>query len=388
VKIAVLPLSVKDAPRVTTLTRVEIHRIVEHVAGYLKDQSGGRERLEFRVFDWFPLPITSAEWDALFFNAGDTVVPMVEKGQKVTLSPYPHIVLLIDKQGAVGGAWNASWPDLKYNHLSAPQLTPALLAHELGHMYGARHANLDTPTGKTPIEEYGDKFCIMGREGDKFSFIDTQLNARTGPGMVASSLYACNWLNFNQPDVGIDLELGSNPRRDEVVFELAPLRGAPPTGWSGPPVVAWTDGLVANQRLLIEFRARDGWDRGMPISGSGTGWIVAHLTAGAQPGASSLQIGSIAADVGAKLDLPYVGVTVTVAAFDATRGVVTLKVWRLSPTLKQVFSGGDGVIYAITHNGDLQWFRHDGRGDGSFRWADTEARKIGVGWNFKQLFSG
>jgi hypothetical protein len=55
--------------------------------------------------------------------------------------------------------------------------------------------------------------------------------------------------------------------------------------------------------------------------------------------------------------------------------------------MKHVFSGGDGVIYAIADNGDLLWFRHDGQGDGSFTWADTEARKIGVGWNFKQLFS-
>ena len=257
--LAVLPLKCKNAPRVTTLTRDEIHRIVGHVAGYLQDQSGGRERLEFRVFDWFELPITSAEWNALMFNAGSTVVPMVEQGQDVDLSPYGHFVLLIDKQDANSAAWNQPGA-LKYNHMAARSLDPALLAHELGHMYGADHANLDTPSGPTPIEEYGDKFCIMGREGSKFSFIDKELNARTGPGMVASILYACNWLNFNQPDVGIDLEQGSNSRPNEVVFELAPLRGAPPTSWSGPPVVAWTDGLVANQRLLIEFRARNGWD--------------------------------------------------------------------------------------------------------------------------------
>ena len=62
--------------------------------------------------------------------------------------------------------------------------------------------------------------------------------------------------------------------------------------------------------------------------------------------------------------------------------------WPLSPTLKQVFSGGDGVIYAIADNGDLLWFRHDGRGDGSFKWADNNARKSGVGWNMKHVFSG
>jgi hypothetical protein len=56
--------------------------------------------------------------------------------------------------------------------------------------------------------------------------------------------------------------------------------------------------------------------------------------------------------------------------------------------VKHVFSGGDGVIYAVADNGDLLWFRHDGRSDGSFRWADANARKVGVGWNVKHVFSG
>jgi hypothetical protein len=54
---------------------------------------------------------------------------------------------------------------------------------------------------------------------------------------------------------------------------------------------------------------------------------------------------------------------------------------------KQVFSGGEGVIYAVADNGDLLWYRHDGRGDGSSAWAG-EGRKVGSGWNFKQVFSG
>jgi hypothetical protein len=57
---------------------------------------------------------------------------------------------------------------------------------------------------------------------------------------------------------------------------------------------------------------------------------------------------------------------------------------------KQIFSGGDGIIYAVTDNGDLMWMRHDGRNDGSFRWAPMPdgGKKVGIGWNFKQIFSG
>lgn len=56
---------------------------------------------------------------------------------------------------------------------------------------------------------------------------------------------------------------------------------------------------------------------------------------------------------------------------------------------KQVFSGGDGVIYAITAGGDLMWYRHDGRADGTFRWASGDGKKVNTGWNnFAHVFSG
>ena len=55
---------------------------------------------------------------------------------------------------------------------------------------------------------------------------------------------------------------------------------------------------------------------------------------------------------------------------------------------KQVFSGGDGVIYAVQDNGDLLWYRHDGWRDGSGTWAEGSGGKVGNGWDFKQVFSG
>jgi hypothetical protein len=67
--------------------------------------------------------------------------------------------------------------------------------------------------------------------------------------------------------------------------------------------------------------------------------------------------------------------------------------------LSHVFSGGDGVIYAITpvvlasngtpaSGGDLVWARHTGRADGSFTWAGP-LKKVGTGWGeLLQVFSG
>jgi hypothetical protein len=52
---------------------------------------------------------------------------------------------------------------------------------------------------------------------------------------------------------------------------------------------------------------------------------------------------------------------------------------------KQLFSGGDGVIYGINSDDQLVWYRHDGRADGSFSWAPGSGNVVGVGWDFQHL---
>ena len=55
---------------------------------------------------------------------------------------------------------------------------------------------------------------------------------------------------------------------------------------------------------------------------------------------------------------------------------------------KHLFSGGDGIIYVVTKNGDLMWYRHESRVDGSFLWESENGKKVGTGWNAKHIFSG
>ena len=170
-KLAYLLVSCSDTPRVTNLTQPWVFRLATHAAGYYFDMSGERELMEFRVFDWFGLPVTSQQWNDWGFDAGDHVVPMVAAGQHVDLSPYDHFVLVIDKEDAHLGATRPS--DRKYTYMSARDLDAAILCHELGHQYNSNHANLETAGG---VEEYGDNFCIMGAEGAKYSYKEPTLN--------------------------------------------------------------------------------------------------------------------------------------------------------------------------------------------------------------------
>ena len=58
--------------------------------------------------------------------------------------------------------------------------------------------------------------------------------------------------------------------------------------------------------------------------------------------------------------------------------------------MKHVFSGGNGIIYAVNEQNQLLWYKHLGNLDGTDRWQTTPEKKgyIGVGWDMKHVFSG
>jgi hypothetical protein len=44
------------------------------------------------------------------------------------------------------------------------------------------------------------------------------------------------------------------------------------------------------------------------------------------------------------------------------------------------FLRSTGVIYDVTTDGDLVWYRHFGRGDGSFKWAQAQGQTVNSGF--------
>jgi hypothetical protein len=55
------------------------------------------------------------------------------------------------------------------------------------------------------------------------------------------------------------------------------------------------------------------------------------------------------------------------------------------PPLPTNLPDSHGVIYAVTNDNKLLWNRHDGRGDGSVRWADDHGLTVGSGWAFNTI---
>jgi hypothetical protein len=49
---------------------------------------------------------------------------------------------------------------------------------------------------------------------------------------------------------------------------------------------------------------------------------------------------------------------------------------------------GNGIIYAITHDHDLLWYKHNGYNTGTWDWSHDVGQKVGNGWDFKQVIAG
>ncbi|GAA2374613.1 hypothetical protein Cme02nite_03800 [Catellatospora methionotrophica] len=164
-------------PRVTHLTLSHVQRMFLNTFHYIGDQSGGRETMTFTVFDWWKVPVTEAEWAALGEGLGPKAEQLYLRDMGVSLAHFGHIAFVIDQHNASSGVKVSD----RYTHLGAQSLTPALIAHEMGHVYGAAHARSDAAAGP---DEYGDPFCVMGGEGAKFSFAEPTLAIRADLGQV------------------------------------------------------------------------------------------------------------------------------------------------------------------------------------------------------------
>lgn len=294
--IGVLLLYCKEG-RQTHFTQAWADLAMQRVAAYLFAQSGGRESITYRVFDWQPLDMYEADWVALGMGAYNTLKPTLEQALGASLDPFTHILIGIDTPNSSGGTTPGA-----FTYLAARNFMPPLISHELGHRYGANDAFRETSQGTVIYENH---FCVMGAKGWPASFTDDILTDaaapglnRSGPNMSAPTLMATGWLNEAGHGLENEISRSGMAANSGSVVELAALEGAPGMAWGRPPLVA------RYEDLLIEYRIADpaGWDRGLPDPGDGAGgWVVVHRSPKGAPVATF--VNAVEAKPGAMLVL-------------------------------------------------------------------------------------
>lgn len=299
--------------------------------------------------------MTEAEWSGLGTGAYSSLRPTIEEEIGESLDPFTHILIGIDHSQSSGGTTPGA-----FTHLAASNFTPSLVAHELGHRYGADDAFRETATGP---QRYENRFCVMGGLGWPAVFADdaiadptAQMLNQSGPGISAPTLMATGWLKEDEHGLGVDLSDSSLFSSGGAVRELSALAGAPGPMWMRPPVV------IRYHDLVIEYRvgASDGWDRGLPDPGTGAGgWVVVHRSDRSAPRA--LYVDSVAARPGAVLvlgkdnpvDLFNPGpVKISILSFDVGARTVRLHLARRAArpapgatTYGGVDVGGGGLVW-------------------------------------------
>ena len=328
-KFAVLLVSVADKPRVTTLTRAWVERACASVKRYFEDQSGGRVSPVFQVFDWYALSMTFAQWMALGGNVSAAVNAEISAAQQIDFSGFDRFIYIQDS-----GMSNTGVSENDETRIEARDFDPALLAHELGHVYGPDDSFLDTPTGPA---RYDDLFCVMGREGNKYSFRDPALispaegadasHADCGPGMCVPSLLATGWLEIGKHAVQVTGYTNAAPGSS---LRIRALDGAPNS--VGLPSFCYVDD---GDRYFVEYRVpRSRWDSGLPPSL--LGWVVVHRTVLDEP-LMTLQVAAFQASPGQTLTIGgpsniYIfgggPLRITVLGCDPATGSIDLNFYR------------------------------------------------------------
>lgn len=340
-RIAILPVFPSDVDRGTTLTKAWLQRAGDAVASFFNAQSGGRMSMRMTAFDWRRLEMTQQQWLDDGLMAGRTVYKAFAAQNLFDEKAFDHFIVLIDDGVSTLGVTPNEAPETSL--IGARGVTPALIAHEIGHRLGAGHTFLETADG---LKEYDGPFCIMGREGAKHSFSDaplvqptegaTEANAWSGPGVCFPNLVAIGWADPQQHALEPQAYSGGGL---SSVIELSALDGAPPP--SRPLKVACI--ILRGDRYIVEYRSpASGFDRAVPnATPPNRGDLVVYRsppTGALQP----VQTAAVAARPGAIVTLG--DDTLVLALAERTGGVPGT---RLRLTVLQVDPAGRKITLRI-----------------------------------------
>ncbi|WP_426323460.1 hypothetical protein [Pseudoduganella sp. R-43] len=271
-KLAMIPVTLPGGARDTALTSAWLQRACAPVIEYFDDHSGGKQNLEFTVFDW--LPLTFQQWSELQEFRNGAVNGLLAAVRHVDLSGYQHFIYVVDDGDVRGGS---TVVELQTSIIGARDVCPSLVAREVAILFGATGTSLERPEGP---DANGDRFCVMGGDDSKFSFHDASLedpgqgadapHTRCGPGMCLPTLLATGWITLEQNGVQAS---GSVTGLTGSVATIRVLDGVTHTE-GGIAVCCYLDD---GDRYLVEYRSHHSkWDRGTPPLP--LGWLLVHRT--------------------------------------------------------------------------------------------------------------
>lgn len=344
---------------------------------YWSDVSGGRVQVAWSTDISLVLAQTLSEWSDLDVRA------RINAARSQGNVPAGTNVVLIANDNT---APSASTPQGSSPYVHATWLSPAVVAHEMGHFFewaGTRrsgHADL----ARTFLrDEYGDPTCIMGGEDNKYSFADAQVPAlplspkstRSGPLMNPALVDQCGWLDTGSAQVvNLDRDtLGS--------VTLKPWTGAPPEGGSGTPRLVIVDGVGPERsRLYVCIRQARGWDRGFAKAGlisalhptPSSLWLCAYL---ATSSADSLLLTRQMVTDGASVPLELVPIRIRIGQTtpegtnleffrDSWRGTATIEGVECDPLAQVAVAawGHTADMYVIDRDGAVRYNHFNGDG--------------------------
>jgi len=257
-----------------------LDRLMDRVADYFAEVSGGRERLAWRYPSQpgllFSNHLVTLDLSDLADVSKLTAEQLVTRTRDAltasgtALQPDDHLLVLKNFSPPVWAGATESDPTVSVNNLNAN-----VVCHEIGHLLQRLHSGTTQHActiAEEVVDQYLDATCLMGGQGN-YHHDDATVRAMLPPNPpvgrydcfvppAANPAMAklCGWFANQSPAVLRDIGGGFGS-----VFALAPWRGSPPPGYEGPPVALFADGIApGGHRVYVTWRIADRWDAGFP----------------------------------------------------------------------------------------------------------------------------
>lgn len=370
------------------LNALYMNALRARLSQYWGDVSGGRVDVQWDAGAFVTVPFTQVTWtngtstdrqriQAAVTAAGlvDGVVPVVLSnvaGEPTVGRHVPGVGMIID----------------------AASVCHSIVAHEMGHFFQRQgsgtggHADVLRAFYR---EEYADRTCIMGSDGNdklaKYVFTDASIAApltltlgtppplvpirqRTGPAICAPQADRCGWLPPGSRNVVlIDPQLLGSA-------VLQPWAGAPPeAGLPGASRAALLEGNAPdNGRLYATVRNTEGWDAGFwPVTAVGPRRVYLHMSLRS---GDSVLLGECAAATGSSIEASVAPISIVVGQVSPEGVTVTFAAnpWRRWSIVDGVICAPSARIAAVTDGRTIDAFVVDSLG------AVRRNRFDGTGW--------